>query len=73
MDTRVCRYWIRPPILDIDQYQSKSEGIIWDLCHLPPFLKILDGLYGIIITVIYVQIAHKNRVGKKNDFFCVFR
>ncbi len=33
MAARVLSIWIRPPILDIDQYRSKSEGISWDLCQ----------------------------------------
>ena len=28
-----------PPILDIDQYRSKSESVSWDLCHCPPLVK----------------------------------
>ncbi len=55
--------------IDIDLYLRVLAGTY---VTRPPFLKIFDGQYGIIITVSHVQIAHKNHVGKKNGFSCVF-
>ncbi len=56
-----------------DLYLRVLAVIYVILSHSPPFLKISDGRYGIFITVSHMQIAHENRVGKKEWLFWCFQ